>query len=93
MNIATQPLDNSSWPAIVAILTAIPRFEASYTAWEALEDNDARTRTEFAQSVLMAVTEHGLFPGIQHESDEQIATKVFLLLLGHTINANNDRDL
>lgn len=93
MNIATQSLDNASWPAIVAILTAIPRFESSYTAWTGIEGNSGRSRTEFVQSVLTAVADHGLFPGIQHESDEAIATKAFLLILAHDINNNTSRTL
>lgn len=93
MNIATQALDNATWARLVTILSAIPRFEDSYTAWEALEGNDGDTRETFVKSVLGSVADHGLIPGIQHASSEQIATWAYILILGHSINSNNSREL
>lgn len=93
MNISTQPLDNATWPGIVAVLTASPRFEDSFTAFAATEGNGSRTRAEFAQYVLEPLTSYGMLPGIQHASDEQIATEVMRLLLGHSINSNNSRPI
>ncbi|MGE3709743.1 MAG: hypothetical protein AB7G35_08740 [Hyphomicrobiaceae bacterium] len=93
MNIYTQPLDNATWPGIVAVLQASPRFEASFTAFQALEGNGSRTRDEFAKALLEPLTSYGMLPGIQHQSDEWIATQVMVLLLGHTINSNNSREI
>lgn len=93
MNIFTQPLDNATWPGIVAVLSASPRFEASFTAFQALEGNGSSTRDEFAKALLEPLTGYGMLPGIQHASDEQIATEVMRLLLGHTLNNNSSREI
>jgi len=93
MNIYTQPLDNATWPGIVAVLSASPRFEDSYADYIAIEGNGSKTRAVFAQSLLEPLTGYGMLPGIQHQSDEWIATEVMRLLLGHTLNNNSSREI
>lgn len=60
MNIFSAPLDNASHEGIVAVLQGSPIFEASFTAFTALEGNGSKTRWEFAAAVLEPLTGHGM---------------------------------
>ncbi|HMN39071.1 MAG TPA: hypothetical protein PKD49_15355 [Hyphomicrobium sp.] len=93
INIFNAPLDNTTSAAIVARLQGIPRFEDSYADFIAIEGNESDTRWEFCCAILEPLTGYGLPPGIQHWSTDQFASLIMQLLLGHSINSNNSREI